>query len=439
MLKERVLMSGKKQALIGIPIIIAFIFFLWGIAACNNDNDSSYDTDDDYISETEETSEITTTEIDYDTREICEDCDVEHLVTTQSLIEQYPKFLGHKIKTSIKVTNISKNKKVFYYRRDYSPIDLAIKFTGCNKSIKKGDIITVSGYFFFDSSRYLGMIENAKLEPTSNALYVDLDKLYQPVTIAEETKTKTIEPDTKEDITSFYTEGQYKVGVDIPAGQYIAYPEYFYGNSGYFAVTSDANGNDIISNDYFSGQRYFTVSDGQYLELSGCTAYSVSDKKAIDSSAGYLDEGQYKAGDDITEGLFIIYANDGESAYYCVSSDANGEDIIANENFENQAYVYVESGQYLQVSDGLLYGSDNVKKVDTSSGYLEEGQYKVGIDISPGTYNVISTDSYGGYYCISSDANGDDIISNDNFDGNSYVTVQDEQYISLSGAKLKLN
>ncbi len=425
-------MSGKKQAAIGIPVIIALIFFLWGIAACNNDNDSSNDTNDDYSYSNDSYDDSSDYE-DYDT-----DSDYEEVssvsLTTKEVASEYDIWNHCYIKTTVKITNSKNDGLTFYCISDKLENNIAITFLEIHKNVKVGDIITVSGYCNYYYGDYV-YIEDAELERTDKSLLAG----FKTKSNKKATKTKTIEPDTKEDIPNFYTDGQYKVGVDIPAGQYIAYPEYYYGYSGYFAITSDANGDDIISNDNFSGQRYLTVSDGQYLELSSCTAYSVSDKKAIDSSAGYLDEGQYKAGDDITEGLFIIYANDGESAYYCISSDANGDDIIANENFENQAYVYVESGQYLQVSDGLLYGSDNVKKVDTSSGYLEEGQYKVGIDISPGTYNVISTDSYGGYYCISSDANGDDIIANDNFDGNSYVTVQDGQYISLSGAKLKLN
>jgi hypothetical protein len=57
----------------------------------------------------------------------------------------------------------------------------------------------------------------------------------------------------------------YKVGVDIPAGQYVIES---YGE-GYVAIMSGPVGNnDIVDNEIFNGRYQLTVNDGQYLKIS---------------------------------------------------------------------------------------------------------------------------------------------------------------------------
>ncbi len=71
-----------------------------------------------------------------------------------------------------------------------------------------------------------------------------------------------------------YSEGTYKIGSDMPAGEYKLTPTSSLG--GYYAVLSDSTGEDnIITNDNFENQTYVTVSEGQYLELSRCQAEPV--------------------------------------------------------------------------------------------------------------------------------------------------------------------
>lgn len=72
----------------------------------------------------------------------------------------------------------------------------------------------------------------------------------------------------------FIKAGMYKVGTDLPAGEYLLYPE----GAGYFQVTKDSTGNfdSIITNDNFSGTRYLTVSNGQYLDFRNAKMIPVS-------------------------------------------------------------------------------------------------------------------------------------------------------------------
>jgi len=61
------------------------------------------------------------------------------------------------------------------------------------------------------------------------------------------------------------SEGQYKVGRDIPPGEYKLTLE----SGGYFAIFRNAHDRSLVANGYVqqSQNRYVKVSDGQYLQI----------------------------------------------------------------------------------------------------------------------------------------------------------------------------
>lgn len=67
-----------------------------------------------------------------------------------------------------------------------------------------------------------------------------------------------------------YSEGMYKVGRDIKAGEYKVVAE---GTSAYYEVASNSNGDieSIVANDNFEGEKYITIKEGQYIKLNGCS------------------------------------------------------------------------------------------------------------------------------------------------------------------------
>ena len=71
-------------------------------------------------------------------------------------------------------------------------------------------------------------------------------------------------------IQDAYGEGMYKIGADLPAGEYVLLPASEF--SAYYEVNSSSTGEveDIIDNDNFDGRRYLTVEDGQYLTIQRC-------------------------------------------------------------------------------------------------------------------------------------------------------------------------
>ncbi len=77
--------------------------------------------------------------------------------------------------------------------------------------------------------------------------------------------------------TTIKGNGIYKVGLDLPAGQYKLTQEGTY--SAYYAVLSTVDAtarHNIVDNDNFDNSSYVEVHDGQYLELSRCTASPIN-------------------------------------------------------------------------------------------------------------------------------------------------------------------
>ena len=140
--------------------------------------------------------------------------------------------------------------------------------------------------------------------------------------------------------------------------------------------------------------------------------------------------GMYKVGSDLPAGEYCFVATGG-SGYGCVSKDSNQNDILENEMFEHTWFVTVSDGQYLEASRcAFVVAADVVLNIEPD-GSFEEGMYRVGIDIPAGEYKLTTDDS--GYYCIYKDSVPPfDIVSNDLFDGSSYVTVKDGQYLMTS-------
>ena len=77
-------------------------------------------------------------------------------------------------------------------------------------------------------------------------------------------------------------------------------------------------------------------------------------------------------------------------------------------------------------------------KPEEESKVIKAGMYKVGRDIEAGEYKVIPEGSMS-YVEVSKDSTGDlySIVSNDIFDAEKYITVQEGQYIKLTGCSLK--
>lgn len=144
-------------------------------------------------------------------------------------------------------------------------------------------IITAIIVFAITSQHYKGRYDDLAKKYASSVGLVNaanreisqLKQKYEPTTTETITEVTSIIKATTEVTTEpipiSYSDGMYKVGADIPAGEYIAQADF--SKTAYFCISTDANQDDIVANDNFTAQKYFTVSNGQYLELKRCSAH----------------------------------------------------------------------------------------------------------------------------------------------------------------------
>ena len=143
------------------------------------------------------------------------------------------------------------------------------------------------------------------------------------------------------------------------------------------------------------------------------------------SEMKHISAGMYKIGTDLDAGEYIVFASAG-TGYFCVSKDSNQTDIIYNDNFEYNSIITVYDGEYLDLTRCYAIPYSDYPDVEID----KTGMFKVGIHIPAGEYKLDSKGEYG-YYCIYPDSRQKDIIANDNFEGQTYVTVSDGQYLEL--------
>ena len=154
-----------------------------------------------------------------------------------------------------------------------------------------------------------------------------------------------------------YPAGMYKVGSDIPSGDYVLLPNVA-GDLASFEITSspDRKQDSIISNDNFSGRELISISDGQYLNVSDAAIYKLSEAPAVNKSAKQFADGMYCVGTDIPAGDYKVVPTDSISGYYEITSDNSHkfENMIGNQIVDHELYLTLENGQYIKLERAKL-------------------------------------------------------------------------------------
>lgn len=191
--------------------------------------------------------------------------------------------------------------------------------------------------------------------------------------------------------------------------------QYYFGSDGYMlANTTTPDG-------------YQVGADGAWIENS-----QIQLSTTTSTPTTIIGPGTYKVGTDIGAGEYVLLCNSDYPAYYSINSDSTGSfgSIIDNDNFSYNSIIFVSDGQYLEMKRCTLSPISEIPQID----YTKGNKFKVGYHIPAGEYKLQGNSTYSAYYAVLSNASGSvrDIISNDNFDGQAYVTVKDGQYLELS-------
>lgn len=167
------------------------------------------------------------------------------------------------------------------------------------------------------------------------------------------------------------------------------------------------------------------------------TAVTTTTAKVTTSAttkANLIDDGTYKVGKDLAAGEYVLYPNR-SSGYFAILENSSGDfdAIISNENFKEPVIVTINDGEYLKLSRCNAVPFEQAK-LDTS----KPGQFKVGTHLAPGEYRIV-IDEDSAYYEVTTDSRHkiSSIRTNDNISGNSYITLEDGEYIYLKRCHLE--
>lgn len=180
----------------------------------------------------------------------------------------------------------------------------------------------------------------------------------------------------KEDENKWYSSSMYRVGADIPAGDYYAVTEKS-NRSGYYCKYNNSTQDDIEDNDNFKNFTFFRCYDGQYLKLSSCKITPIENAPVFSPDNGVYGEGMYRVGIDMPEGEYKFTAADGKTkGYYCAYTDITYNDIEDNDIFDGTAYYTVKNGQYLKINRCTAVCIDKAEKNYTKDEYDIDNEQK---------------------------------------------------------------
>lgn len=152
-----------------------------------------------------------------------------------------------------------------------------------------------------------------------------------------------------------------------------------------------------------------------------------------------IKNGTYKVGVDLAPGEYVFFAKG--MGYVECASDSTGTlgSIVFNDNVSGHTYLTVNEGEYLKITGGEMYPVAEAPSVIPEDGIYKDGMYKVGQDIPAGEYKVILTSSIMGYYEVNTSSRHDlySIVTNENVQGDTYLTIQDGQYLKLQGVEIQ--
>ncbi len=149
-----------------------------------------------------------------------------------------------------------------------------------------------------------------------------------------------------------YAAGSYAVGENFKAGEYILLSAE--GQEGQFLVSIDEEGLDVITEGVILGNTFLTVEDGDYLQLTDCTAVLAEDYHSISRIEPDDDGGTLKVGYDVEPGTYELIGYSDETSFYRIYDDSRFHLIAGEEEFQLVCEVPLEEGQYLELFNCIV-------------------------------------------------------------------------------------
>ncbi len=199
-----------------------------------------------------------------------------------------------------------------------------------------------------------------------------------------------VEPITPSGDGYYYT-GEYRVGIDIPAGDYVVLPDGRMSNPYVSCDTNSLHDYDYrIFSHYINGTHvYITVADGDYLKLDEAKLAGLEEAPTVEpDDQGRYAAGMYKIGRDVPADTYLVVPYDSEeSLFFEVFYELRSRDCVFNEYTETFTYVTLEEG-YILTDRCYLIPADKSPVIEKEGDSYAPGCYMVGKDIPAGTYEI---------------------------------------------------
>lgn len=215
-------------------------------------------------------------------------------------------------------------------------------------------LITIAAISFWSIWGYVSYVEyksamnnaNAAIEAYQNTL----NGVYsgRQNSESDENHKESVMESSNSKYEDIYNASTYKIGQDMPAGEYVLFSDG--SETNYFAVASDSSGalTSILANGAFNTNTIVTADEGQYFNFTGCYAVPITEATELDTTK----EGMFKVGVHLKPGEYQLWASDGaDTAYYAVMKDSTHKmsSIEVNGIIEGRTYVTIEKGDYLEL------------------------------------------------------------------------------------------
>ena len=206
-------------------------------------------------------------------------------------------------------------------------------------------------------------------------------------------------------------EGVYRVGFDLPAGNYQITPTE---ENVYFAVYPNVESlkRQVAFNSYSPVAQDVYVSEGQYLEVSGGEIKEASNFEEDGQGMDWYISGMYQVGKDIQPGEYYyenVSQEDSDlrfSSYIILKEPALRQEVmISGNNLDPFGFLTVKEGDYLLIQHGKIAPASQIGPIET----VGDGMYRVGTDLPAGECNLRPTTEEGGLYTLLEDLSPESI------------------------------
>ena len=189
--------------------------------------------------------------------------------------------------------------------------------------------LIVSGYAEVDLER-LSLVE----------LYDLRDEIDQKIKAMEQTSDELI-----------YDSGTYKIGEDIPAGDYVLIENADAMFASVIVREEASEDSGVVSSHLINGQAVIRLYEGRWLTLSEARAYPLSQAPRIEDSRA--DEGGYLVGVTLPAGTYAICPSDrAPLSSYSVYNGilGTGAQLIKFEVLHDRSAIVLSDGDYIELS-----------------------------------------------------------------------------------------